>query len=97
VRSVPTDAASDLSVLPPPACRRRLRVWHELSLRQVASELGVTPPTVHRWERDYMVPRKSNLQAYAALLCRLRHHAMTSGEDAHATTAADLFGTNEPP
>jgi DNA-binding transcriptional regulator YiaG len=47
---------------------RSIRVAAGLSLRDVASTLGVAPSTVLRWERGEQVPGKVAGPAYARLL-----------------------------
>ncbi|MEU0137927.1 helix-turn-helix domain-containing protein [Streptomyces sp. NPDC006296] len=54
--------------LPSPKERRRLREAKELSERQVASAVGVTPATVRAWETGRASPRGRRLAAYARLI-----------------------------
>jgi predicted transcriptional regulator len=62
------------SRLPTPAVRRSIRTAAGASLRDIASELGVTPMTVARWETG-SEPRLSHAIAYRRLLDQLREIA----------------------
>jgi transcriptional regulator with XRE-family HTH domain len=57
--------------LPLPAERRRIREAAGASLRDIASELGVSHTAVRRWETSRAVPRESRI-AYARLLDELK-------------------------
>jgi transcriptional regulator with XRE-family HTH domain len=54
--------------LPPPGMRKSIRETAGASLRDIGSELGVTPMTVLRWERGEAEPRRDRAIAYRALL-----------------------------
>jgi len=57
--------------LPPVAIRRMLRERAGLSQEAIARVLGVTRPTVTRWELGERTPRGAALLAYSELLARL--------------------------
>lgn len=57
--------------LPTPAECRRLREVFNLSQGDIARELGVTPPTISRWESGDRQPTGEQRSDYAALLREL--------------------------
>jgi transcriptional regulator with XRE-family HTH domain len=57
--------------LPPPSIRRLLRERAGLSQEAIANVLGVTRPTVTRWELGARTPRNAALVRYSELLDRL--------------------------
>ena len=57
--------------LPDPAIRRLLRERAGLSQRELAEALGVSRPTVTRWELGQRVPQGDLAERYAAALERL--------------------------
>ena len=61
--------------LPAPPLRRLVRERAGLSQQQVADAMGVTRPTVTRWENGLRVPRTASRARYAELLERLRKEA----------------------
>ena len=61
--------------LPPPRLRRRIRELAELTQLEIAPAIGVDSTTVCRWERGGS-PRGASLDAYAALIERLRHEVI---------------------
>jgi DNA-binding transcriptional regulator YiaG len=60
------------SALPDPKERRALRESAGLSANDLAVALGVTAPTVLRWELGDRTPRGGNLTNYLAVLEALR-------------------------
>ena len=74
--------------LPAPATRRRLRRESGLTLQIVADELGVSHPTIARWELGERVPSGDHLPRYLALLDRLRAELVTRA-DANGHGSAD--------
>ena len=54
-----------------PAHVRALRLELGVSLAEVAVEMGVTVPTVSRWERGLRLPRGDTAARYLELLHRL--------------------------
>jgi DNA-binding transcriptional regulator YiaG len=50
---------------------RRIRLRADVSLREIAAPLGVSPVTVFRWETGERSPRGEKALAYAELLHRL--------------------------
>jgi transcriptional regulator with XRE-family HTH domain len=69
------------NALPPPAERRALRERAGLSLRDVASAMGVTGPAVIRWESGQRMPRGRNLPDYLRVLDTLRQHLEAEGRE----------------
>jgi len=57
--------------LPPPATRRLLRLQAGLYQRELASALGVSRLTLHRWESGSFEPRGERRQRYAEALAQL--------------------------
>lgn len=57
--------------LPEPDKRRSIRKASGASLRDVATELGVSPMTVLRWEQGQGEPRTEHAIAYRRLLDQL--------------------------
>lgn len=57
--------------LPEPEVRALLRKRAHLTQREIASALGVDPPTVSRWESGRRAPGGERLEAYVELLDRL--------------------------
>jgi transcriptional regulator with XRE-family HTH domain len=57
--------------LPEPTVRRLLRQRAQLSQREVAAALGVTHPTLSRWEAGRRTPGGLLLERYVELLDRL--------------------------
>jgi len=69
--------------LPPPNVRRLIRQQAGVSLRDVAEVIGVTQPTVTRWELGLRSPERGpHLDAYLALLDRLMSEVRHGAEDA---------------
>jgi len=58
--------------LPSPRRAHAIRLAADVTVRQVASELGVSPATVTRWEAGRCAPRRRHRRAYAELLAQLR-------------------------
>jgi len=54
--------------LPPPQDRRLIRERAKLTQAEVASAVGVKPPSICRWEKGERMPTGPRLRAYAALL-----------------------------
>lgn len=64
-----------MAKLPPPTMRRAVRLRARASLRDVASELAVSPMTVLRWEQGLSEPRLAHAIAYRRLLDALSEAA----------------------
>lgn len=50
---------------------QRIRAWRELrdlTERQLAEEIGVTPPAIYQWERHGKSPTLANLEEIARAL-----------------------------
>lgn len=61
--------------LPSPEERRRRREACGLSAADLAVELGVSQPTLSRWERGDQLPRGKHLVAYVNVLAELERRA----------------------
>jgi transcriptional regulator with XRE-family HTH domain len=57
---------------------RAYRLAAGASLSEVAIEVGVSGPTISRWERNLRKPRGIAAARYAAVLDRLEHAARES-------------------
>jgi DNA-binding transcriptional regulator YiaG len=57
---------------------RQIRERARLSEAEVAAPIGVTVPTVSRWERGLRIPRGQAALRYHALLKSLDKHAQES-------------------
>lgn len=60
------------SRLPPPAERSRIRRTARATLRDIATELAVSPATVWRWEQGVAEPRLDHAIAYRQLLDQIQ-------------------------
>lgn len=77
--------ASSRPVLPPPEERRALRLACRITQADLAEALGVTRPTVTRYETGRRMPHGARLDAYAEALTLMRDHARRrrAGGDEH--------------
>lgn len=57
--------------LPDPATRREIRERAHVTLREVATVIGVAPMTVQRWESGRSSPRRQDAVRYRDLLDEL--------------------------
>jgi DNA-binding transcriptional regulator YiaG len=71
----------DRLMLPPLPERRRLRVDADLSVEAMAHLLGVSRPTVQKWEDGTGGPTSANRVMYAAVLQRLAHHELVAADE----------------
>lgn len=55
-----------------PDVRRHLRIGADVSLSDIAREMGVSVAAVSRWEKGTRTPRGLNLERYTAILERLQ-------------------------
>lgn len=90
-----TSASGEEADLPSPQERRRLRESAELTHREVAADIGVSPSTVRSWENGRTQPRGRKRKAYARFLTRLATSASPAGPNAPAPDAAPP-GTEAP-
>jgi DNA-binding transcriptional regulator YiaG len=63
--------------LPDPVVRRLLRTGCSLTHADLAEELGVTRPTVTRWESGARTPRGEDFRRYVELLNVLAERQVT--------------------
>jgi DNA-binding transcriptional regulator YiaG len=61
--------------LPPPDRRRQIRERAGLTPEQLAHVLGVSRPSVRRWERGLREPRAMHVEKYLAVLTQLAQEA----------------------
>jgi predicted transcriptional regulator len=65
------DIAKARQKLPPPGERRRIREDAGVTQEALATECGVSQPTLARWERDAITPRGQHVIKYVRVLRRL--------------------------
>ena len=63
---------------------KRIRQAAQVSLAEIAQEVGTTPATVGRWETGVRLPRPEAALRYAAVLGRLRQILDSRGSDGDA-------------
>jgi transcriptional regulator with XRE-family HTH domain len=69
--------------LPPPEVRRMIRQQAGISLRELAQAIGVTQPTITRWELGLRSPERGPyFNAYLNVLDRLVDEVAKASRDA---------------
>ena len=65
------EQVSERMTFPPPEERRRIRMEAQVSLRELADALGVSPMAVMRWEKGALPRSHQTVHEYRELLAAL--------------------------